>query len=89
MIMRNEAAMAIHNDLVMRGQARWTSLTTSQTRLAMRIVSSPLIAQLRCFSMDTDPRDAQAAMIAIYRYVALPSSGKRLWQLDISDITQS
>jgi hypothetical protein len=27
--------------------------------------------------MDTDPKDTQDAVIAIYRYVALPSSGER------------
>jgi hypothetical protein len=28
------------------------------------------------FGMDTDPKDTQDAVVAIYRYIALPSSGE-------------
>ena len=70
-----QAAMAIHNDLVMRGLARWTSLDIPDpVGDAYCVLTADRLAPL--FSMDTDPRDAQAAMIAIYRYVALPSSGE-------------
>ena len=30
------------------------------------------------FGMKTDPKDAAQAMIAIFRYVALPTSGERV-----------
>jgi hypothetical protein len=69
------AVMSVHQDLTMRGLARWTvfdlpdALTDPYTVLAADSLA-PL------FGMDTDPKDTQDAMIAIYRYVALPSSGE-------------
>jgi hypothetical protein len=70
-----EAAQAIHDDLVMRGLARWTSLDIpNPVGEAMEVLTADRLAPL--FGGDTDPRDTQAAMIAIYRYVALPSSGE-------------
>jgi hypothetical protein len=70
-----EAAQAIHDDFVMRGIARWTSLDIpNPVGEAMEVLTADRLAPL--FGGDTDPRDTQAAMIAIYRYVALPSSGE-------------
>ena len=70
-----QAVMAIHNDFVMRGLARWTSLDIPEAVAdSYAVLAADQLAPL--FGMDTDPRDAQAAMIAIYRYVALPSSGE-------------
>jgi hypothetical protein len=70
-----EAAQAIHDDFVMRGIARWTSLDIpNPVGEAMEVLTADRLAPL--FGGDTDPRDTQAAMVAIYRYVALPSSGE-------------
>jgi hypothetical protein len=70
-----EAVQAIHDDLVMRGLARWTSLDIPEpVGEAYEILAADRLAPL--FGGDTDPRDTQAAMIAIYRYVALPTSGE-------------
>ena len=67
-----QAVQAIHDDLVMRGLARWTSLDIpNPVGEAMEVLAADRLAPL--FGGDTDPRDTQAAMIAIYRYVALPS----------------
>jgi hypothetical protein len=71
----NQAVMAIHNDLAMRGLARWSSFDIPEAVADSYVVlAADRLAPL--FGMDTDPRDAQAAMIGIYRYVALPSSGE-------------
>ena len=70
-----QAVQAVHGDLVMRGIARWTTwdipdpvgdhyVTLAADRLA------PL------FGVQTDPKDAAQAMVALYRYVALPTSGE-------------
>ena len=70
-----QAVQAVHDDLVMRGIARWTSLDIpNPVGEAMEVLTADRLAPL--FGGDTDPRDTQAAMIAIYRYVALPSSGE-------------
>ena len=72
-----EAAQAIHDDFVMRGLARWTSLDIpNAVGEAMEVLVADRLAPL--FGMQTDPNDAAAAMIAIYRYVALPSSGEQV-----------
>ena len=69
-----EAVQAIHDDLVMRGIARWTSLDIPEpVGNAYEILAADRLAPL--FAMQTDPQDTQAAMVAIYRYIALPSSG--------------
>ena len=70
-----EAVQAIHDDLVMRGLARWTSLDIPDpVGEAYEVLAADRLAPL--FGGDTDPRDTQAAMIAIYRYIALPTSGE-------------
>ena len=70
-----EAVQAIHDDLVMRGLARWTSLDIpNPVGEAYEVLAADRLAPL--FGSDTDPRDTQAAMIAIYRYIALPTSGE-------------
>ena len=69
-----QAVQAVHDDLVMRGIARWTvfdipdAVGTSYVTLAADALG-PL------FGMQTDPKDAAMAMVALYRYVALPTSG--------------
>jgi hypothetical protein len=71
----NQAVLAVHNDLAMRGLTRWTSLDIPEAVAdAYCILAADRLAPL--FLMDTDPRDAQAAMISIYRYLALPGSGE-------------
>ena len=72
-----QAAQAVHDDLVMRGIARWSSLDIpNPVGEAMAILTADRLAPL--FAMQTDPNDATAAMIAIYRYVALPSGGEQV-----------
>ena len=72
-----QAAQAVHDDLVMRGIARWSSLDIpNPVGEAMAVLTADRLAPL--FAMQTDPNDAVGAMIAIYRYVALPSSGEQV-----------
>ena len=70
-----QAVQAVHGDLVMRGIARWTVfdipdpvgdhyVTLAADRLA------PL------FGVQTDPKDAARAMVSIFRFIALPTSGE-------------
>ena len=69
-----EAVQAIHDDLVMRGLARWTSMDIPEpVGNAYEILAADRLAPL--FAMQTDPQDTIAAMVAIYRYISLPSSG--------------
>jgi hypothetical protein len=70
-----QAVQAVHSDLVMRGIARW-SIQDLPDPLADPYATLAADALAPLFGGDTDPRDTQAAMIAIYRYVALPSSGE-------------
>ena len=71
----NQAVQAVHDDLVMRGIARWSvfdipdAASTSYVTLAADALG-PL------FGVQTDPKDAAMAMVALYRYVALPTSGE-------------
>ena len=70
-----QAAMSVHQDLVMRGLARWTSLDIPDALGDPYVVlTADALAPL--FATDTDPKDTQDAMVAIYRYIALPSSGE-------------
>ena len=70
-----QAVQAVHDDLVMRGIARWTSLDIPNA-LSDPYATLAADALAPLFGGDTDPRDTQDAMVAIYRYVALPSSGE-------------
>ena len=70
-----QAVQAVHDDLVMRGIARWTSLDIPDP-LADPYATLAADALAPLFGGDTDPRDTQDAIVAIYRYVALPSSGE-------------
>jgi hypothetical protein len=71
----NQAVLAVHNDLAMRGIARWSSLDIPEpVGEAYTILAADRLAPL--FGMDTDPKDTAAAMVAIYRYIALPSTGE-------------
>ena len=70
-----QAAQAVHDDLVMRGIARWSSWDIpDQVADAMVVMTADGLAPL--FGMDTVPTDTRAAEVAIYRYVALPTSGE-------------
>jgi hypothetical protein len=66
---------AVHNDLVMRGIARWTSLDIPDP-LSDPYATLAADALAPLFGMDTDAKDAAEAMLSIFRYVALPSSGQ-------------
>jgi hypothetical protein len=71
----NQAVQAVHDDLVMRGCARWTTFDIPDAvGDAYAVLAADRLAPL--FTMDTDPKDTAAAMVAIYRYIALPSSGE-------------
>ena len=70
-----QAVQAVHDDLVMRGIARW-SVQDIPDPLADPYATLAADALAPLFGVDTDPRDTQDAIVAIYRYVALPSSGE-------------
>jgi uncharacterized protein with GYD domain len=70
------AVMSVHNDLVMRGIARWTSQDIPDALGdPYTVLAADALAPL--YAMDTAPNDTQDAITAIYRYIALPSSGER------------
>ena len=70
-----QAVQAVHDDLVMRGVARWTTWDIPEpVGEAYAVLAADRLAPL--FGMDTVPTDTRAAEVAIYRYVALPSSGE-------------
>lgn len=72
-----QAVQAVHDDLVMRGCARWTVFDIPQAvGNAYAILAADRLAPL--FGMDTDPKDTAQAMVSIYRFIALPSSGERV-----------
>ena len=69
-----QAVQAIHDDLVMRGIARWSSLDIPDVvGEQYAILAADRLAGL--FEQDA-PGGTPAAMAAIFRYVALPSSGE-------------
>ena len=70
-----QAAQAVHDDLVMRGIARWSSLDIPNA-LADPYATLAADALAPLFGGDTDPNDTRDAMVSIYRYVALPTSGE-------------
>ena len=72
-----QAVQAVHDDLVMRGIARWSSLDIPDA-LADPYATLAADALAPLFGGDTDPNDTRDAMVAIYRYVALPSSGEQV-----------
>ena len=69
-----QAVQAVHDDLVMRGIARWTSLDIPDpVGEQYAVIAADRLAPL---FEETAPNGTAAAMVAIYRYVALPSSGE-------------
>jgi hypothetical protein len=70
-----QAVTNVHNDLVMRGIARWT-VQDIPDPLSDPYATLAADALAPLFGGDTDPNDTRDAMVAIYRYVALPSSGE-------------
>jgi hypothetical protein len=72
-----EAVMAVHTDLVGRGIARWSSQDIPEAvGNSYVVLAADALAPL--FERKTDPKDAALAMVAIFRYVALPTSGERV-----------
>ena len=70
-----QAVQAVHDDLVMRGIARWSSQDIpNPVGEAMAVMAAYRLAPL--FEVEANPADATGAMVAIYRYVALSSSGE-------------
>lgn len=70
-----QAVQAVHDDLVMRGIARWTVFDIPQALSDPYVVlAADNLAPL--FGMDTDAKDTAQAMVSIFRYVALPTSGE-------------
>jgi len=73
----NQAVMDVHNDLAMRGIARWSSQDIPDAvGNSYVVLAADALAPL--FERKTDPKDAAMAMVAIFRYVALPTSGERV-----------
>ena len=71
----NQAVQAVHDNLVMRGVARWSVFDIpNPVGDAYSVLAADRMAPL--FGMDTVPADTRAAEVAIYRYVALPTSGE-------------
>lgn len=71
----NNAVMDIHNDLVMRGIARWTSWDIPESAAdAMERLAANQMAPL--FSVQGDDKDAALAERQLLRMVSLPSSGE-------------
>ena len=70
-----QAVQAVHDDLVMRGIARWSSLDIPSA-LADPYATLAADALAPLFGGNTDPNDTRDAMVSIYRYVALPTSGE-------------
>jgi hypothetical protein len=71
----NQAVQAVHDYLVMRGVARGTVFDIPDAvGNQYAVLAADRLAPL--FGMETDPKDAALAMISIYRFVALPSSGE-------------
>jgi hypothetical protein len=72
-----QAVMDVHNDLAMRGIARWSSQDIPEAvGNSYVVLAADALAPL--FNVKTDPKDAAMAMVAIFRYVALPTSGERV-----------
>ena len=70
-----QAVQAVHDDLAMRGIARWTVFDVPDVvGEAYAVLAADRLAPL--FGMDTVPVDTRAAEVAIYRYIALPTSGE-------------
>jgi hypothetical protein len=72
-----QAVMDVHNDLAMRGIARWSSQDIPDAvGNSYVVLAADALAPL--FERKTDPKDAALAMVALFRYVALPTSGERV-----------
>ena len=70
-----QAVQAVHDDLVMRGVARWTVFDVPEVvGAAYAVLAADRLAPL--FGGDTDAKDSALAMVSIYRFVALPTSGE-------------
>jgi hypothetical protein len=71
-----QAVQAVHDDLVMRGIARWTSLDIPNALGDPYVVLTSANLDPLFGLQTTDANDVRDAMVAIYRYVALPSSSE-------------
>ena len=71
----NEAVMAVHNDFVARGLARWSVFDLpDQVSDAYVMLAANKLAPL--FDQKSNPRDDLLANQALLRYAALPTSGE-------------
>jgi hypothetical protein len=72
-----QAVQAIHDDLVSRGIARWTSMDIPEPVAdAMVLMAAQRIAPL--FGGQANPNEARQAEVSIFRYIALPTSGETM-----------
>jgi hypothetical protein len=71
-----QAVQAVHDDLVMRGIARWGSLDIPTALGDPYVVLTSANLDPLFGLQTTDANDVRDAMVAIYRYIALPSSGE-------------
>lgn len=69
------AVMAVHNDLVMRGRARWSSQDIPES-LAQPYTMLAAAACAPEFGAKIDPVELQIAERMISQYIALPTSGE-------------
>ena len=70
-----QAVQAVHDDLVMRGIARWTVFDIPYpVGPQYAVLAADRLAPL--FGGDTDAKDTALAMVSIYRFIALPTSGE-------------
>lgn len=72
-----QAVQAIHDDLVSRGIARWSSLDIPEPVAdAMVLMAAQRLAPL--FGGQSNPQEARQGEVSIFRYVALPPSGEAM-----------
>jgi len=72
-----QAVQAIHDDLVSRGIARWTTWDIPEPVAdAYVLLAAQRLAPL--FGGQVNPQEMRQAEVSIFRYVALPSSGETM-----------
>lgn len=71
------AVQAVHDDLVMRGIARWSSQDIPEpVGDAYVMLAAQRLAPL--FGGQANPQEARMAEVMLFRYVALPTSGETM-----------
>jgi hypothetical protein len=72
-----QAVQAIHDDLVSRGIARWTTWDIPEPVAdAYVLLAAQRLAPL--FGGQSNPQEARQGEVSIFRYIALPSSGETM-----------